>query len=659
MNLTLTIPESTQPPITVEVGGTTELTSYVAQVAGLPDYPSTFPPAIGSAANQAVAGNDPRLTNSRAPTAHKSTHATGGSDALTPADIGAMANTNAAVNAVIEEDPAATREAALTNKRLSLARITQKLSQSQNITNTMTTATVVALGDSMASRAPVACMLGLVERYGRKGLAMDSVHYSLGSGAFYSGPNSGAPENWNWCPTGKYFAVDAGERVDFADSYSGTVNYILMDRLTVYGVRTAGGGTYKVQTSPDGSTWTDVASIGPVDSDVVTPGDPDSAIISTASITRGSYRVRVLGVSGTSYFLGVKLWDSTIKGVIPCLLGRGGAESSNQTAWMDHGVWGDIAADINPDLIIFHNWDGPTSVATNFPDVVDGWTAATTAPASWSIFGQHDMEADPTYGLSQRLAVAKVAEAKGAHYFDTNAAYGGYANIIALNFDDGDIVHLSDDAHKSAAMTWINETGLADAAVAPTIRRRSLNAYNQMVVSGNYNSLDTTQLVLESHSNSATEFVFGNTDTSGAPYGGNASWIFRRIAANNGSAPGAFSITGGETQVGRFIMDKAGRSVFATSTEGGYTWPRTERLLIAEATATISALHLHHESATPTTGRALKVTNSTDVETAFIRANGTAKLTLPVHATDGAAGTAGLATGELYQTSAGVVMIKQ
>jgi hypothetical protein len=46
MNLTLTIPESTQPPITVEVGGATELTSYVAQVAGLPDYPATFPPDL-------------------------------------------------------------------------------------------------------------------------------------------------------------------------------------------------------------------------------------------------------------------------------------------------------------------------------------------------------------------------------------------------------------------------------------------------------------------------------------------------------------------------------------------------------------------------------------------------------------------------------------
>jgi hypothetical protein len=115
MNLTLTIPESEQPPITVTVGGTTggatELTSYVSQVAGLPDYPATFPPAIGSAANQAVAGNDPRLTNPRAPSPH--THPLADLTGVTPAAIGAMENTNAAVNAAIAENESLSRLALL------------------------------------------------------------------------------------------------------------------------------------------------------------------------------------------------------------------------------------------------------------------------------------------------------------------------------------------------------------------------------------------------------------------------------------------------------------------------------------------------------------------------------------------------------------------
>ena len=46
---------------------------------------------VGTTSGTVAAGNDSRLSDARTPTAHKTSHATGGSDALTAADIGAAA----------------------------------------------------------------------------------------------------------------------------------------------------------------------------------------------------------------------------------------------------------------------------------------------------------------------------------------------------------------------------------------------------------------------------------------------------------------------------------------------------------------------------------------------------------------------------------------
>lgn len=50
--------------------------------------------AFGSSAGEVCQGNDARLSDSRTPTAHKASHASGGSDALSAADIGAAASSH-------------------------------------------------------------------------------------------------------------------------------------------------------------------------------------------------------------------------------------------------------------------------------------------------------------------------------------------------------------------------------------------------------------------------------------------------------------------------------------------------------------------------------------------------------------------------------------
>jgi Pectate lyase superfamily protein len=81
-------------PVTSVFGRTGAVTGSKADV-GLPrvDDTSDLDKAVSiptqTALNTKLDVTDPSVTNARTPTAHKSTHATGGSDALTPADIGA------------------------------------------------------------------------------------------------------------------------------------------------------------------------------------------------------------------------------------------------------------------------------------------------------------------------------------------------------------------------------------------------------------------------------------------------------------------------------------------------------------------------------------------------------------------------------------------
>lgn len=344
--------------------------------------------------------------------------------------------------------------------------------------------TLLQYGDSIAQYATTGIVQSLVPGIGQKGFALGAYGGSnLARGVSYMGPThttsgdvivpDGGATAWDFTyyPTGTHWDIGSGGVVNIS-SGGGVVTGTT---FAVYYVKRPGGGTMTFDLLDSGNAVQSTQSVDTNNASVALG-------IATFTVTQAARKLRLTGTSGRCIYLGPKMLDTTIGGLVLVGLSRGGlgldqAVSANST------IFNALIADLSPTLITYSARETDAIVTANLPTLLNRFANA-SPNADYVLLAPNEYGPDQAYpaGSSPSYLEAEAVKAVAADY--------GYALIdTRILLPDPDRlankadVHLSADEGRWVAQQVVRALGLdAFASLALSARRMyAQNMYAQQI----------------------------------------------------------------------------------------------------------------------------------------------------------------------------------
>ena len=420
---------------------------------------------------------------------------------------------------------------------------------------------IASLGDSVSHQMPREIVGDLMKSYGVGGRAFSGLHYHPQNGSVGYGisGNTDSTNNHDYWVTGTYYSVppsgtlSAGAFSTEAGNANGYVGFQRANSFTLYTIGKSDGGIVKVQYSVDNVNWTDAPGLTSINTYSATTIGQVSA---TTSLTRGYYKFRVVGVSGTSIVIGAKILDGGSQGygfdsgggIVYSNFSVGGSTLAH-LAQVPSAIFTPIVQNLAIDHIILESKESIGDYEVKVNALVQKFVTA-LPNITFTLVGSNDNVVNDTLMPQFRVIDKKIAGERSFFYFDKDTSTGGWGFRVKNSYV-GDGVHPNDAIHRIGARAWLEQTGFL--FIDEYFFKSSLNGNYNEVVLNEHNEGKNVGLGVSTHKNNSSSLSLGH-------YGLSANWNLTNYGFSQATdhLRGGLQLGGGSTNNDSIVLFTGG-----------------------------------------------------------------------------------------------------